>query len=186
MPKEKSSDSPPKKIRRAVTTIEDGIHTPGVAGFAEKAVAPKKATKKQTVKASVKQAAASKKPSQHAPPKKAVRKKRPMKTRSKPTNKQAVATATVTAGSVCSNVRAISNSAGIVLTREVLQQLQVDKGDPVFLTPTADGYRLSTHNLNSSDSWHSRNKHLSAAATRLRNSRSDGTAVAGPGLARGR
>ena len=40
---------------------------------------------------------------------------------------------------------AIGNSAGVVLPREVLARLKVDKGDAVYLTESPDGYRLTPY-----------------------------------------
>jgi putative addiction module antidote len=41
---------------------------------------------------------------------------------------------------------AIGNSAGVVLPREVLARLKLDKGDAVYLTESPDGYRLTPYN----------------------------------------
>ena len=38
---------------------------------------------------------------------------------------------------------AIGNSAGVVLPKEVLARLKLDKGDTVYLTESPDGYRLT-------------------------------------------
>ena len=40
---------------------------------------------------------------------------------------------------------AICNSAGVVLPREVLARLKVEKGDSVFLTESPDGFRLTPY-----------------------------------------
>ena len=49
-------------------------------------------------------------------------------------------------GVIRTTVRAVGNSAGIVLTREVLRELAVERGDAVFLVPGADGsYSITTH-----------------------------------------
>jgi putative addiction module antidote len=40
---------------------------------------------------------------------------------------------------------AVGNSAGVVFSREVLARLKVDKGDTVYLTESADGYRLTPY-----------------------------------------
>jgi putative addiction module antidote len=40
---------------------------------------------------------------------------------------------------------AIGNSAGVVLPKEVLARLKVDKGDAVYLTESPDGYRLTPY-----------------------------------------
>ena len=41
-------------------------------------------------------------------------------------------------------LRAIGNSVGIVLPKELLVKLGVDKGDSVFAIETPDGVRLTT------------------------------------------
>ena len=41
---------------------------------------------------------------------------------------------------------AIGNSAGVVLPKEVLARLKVDKGDAIYLTESPDGYRLTPYN----------------------------------------
>lgn len=49
-------------------------------------------------------------------------------------------------GVIRTTVRSMGNSAGIVLTREVLRELAVERGDAVFLVPGTDGsYSLTTH-----------------------------------------
>jgi len=40
---------------------------------------------------------------------------------------------------------AIGNSAGVVLPKEVLARLKLDKGDSVYLTEAPDGYRLTPY-----------------------------------------
>lgn len=40
---------------------------------------------------------------------------------------------------------AIGNSAGVVLPREVLARLKVEKGDSIFLTESPDGFRLTPY-----------------------------------------
>ena len=40
-------------------------------------------------------------------------------------------------------VTQIGNSLGVVLPREVLAELNVDKGDRLFLTRSPDGYRIT-------------------------------------------
>lgn len=40
----------------------------------------------------------------------------------------------------------IGNSAGVVLPKEVLARLKLDKGDSVYLTEAPDGYRLTPYN----------------------------------------
>ena len=42
-------------------------------------------------------------------------------------------------------ISAIGNSAGIVLPKEVLTRLKLEKGDTLFLVETRDGYRLTPH-----------------------------------------
>jgi putative addiction module antidote len=39
----------------------------------------------------------------------------------------------------------IGNSAGVVLPKEVLARLKLDKGDSVYLTEAPDGYRLTPY-----------------------------------------
>jgi putative addiction module antidote len=41
---------------------------------------------------------------------------------------------------------AVGNSAGVVFSKEVLARLKLDKGDTVYLTESADGYRLTPYN----------------------------------------
>ena len=40
----------------------------------------------------------------------------------------------------------IGNSLGLILPKEVLARLQVSKGDEIFITEGADGYRITPHN----------------------------------------
>jgi putative addiction module antidote len=40
----------------------------------------------------------------------------------------------------------IGNSVGVVLPKEALAQLKIDKGDTVFLTETPDGFKLTPYN----------------------------------------
>ena len=42
-------------------------------------------------------------------------------------------------------VSQIGNSLGLVLPKEVLARLKVEKGDALFLTETEDGYRLTPY-----------------------------------------
>ena len=42
-------------------------------------------------------------------------------------------------------ITAIGNSAGIILPKEVLARLKVDKGDTLFLVETPEGYRITPH-----------------------------------------
>ena len=41
-------------------------------------------------------------------------------------------------------LRAVGNSVGVVLSKEMLVKLGVDKGDSVFAIETPDGVRLTT------------------------------------------
>jgi len=43
-------------------------------------------------------------------------------------------------------VTTVGSSAGIVLPKEVLVRLKVSKGDSVFLTESADGFRITPYN----------------------------------------
>jgi putative addiction module antidote len=47
---------------------------------------------------------------------------------------------------VAVKVTTIGNSAGIVLPKEILTELNVQKGDTLFLTKAPDGVRLSPYN----------------------------------------
>ncbi len=40
-------------------------------------------------------------------------------------------------------ITSVGNSAGVILPKEVLQKLRVDKGDSLFLTETPAGFALS-------------------------------------------
>jgi putative addiction module antidote len=40
-------------------------------------------------------------------------------------------------------VTQIGNSLGVVLPKEALARLNVDKGDELYLTPAPDGYRIT-------------------------------------------
>lgn len=42
-------------------------------------------------------------------------------------------------------ITAIGNSAGVILPRELLARLRVDKGDEVFVVETADGITLTPY-----------------------------------------
>jgi putative addiction module antidote len=42
-------------------------------------------------------------------------------------------------------VTTVGNSVGIVLPREILAQLQVEKGDMLYVTPTPDGVKLTPY-----------------------------------------
>ena len=41
---------------------------------------------------------------------------------------------------------AVGNSLGVVLPKEALARLKLAKGDPVYLTDSPDGYRLTPYN----------------------------------------
>ncbi len=40
----------------------------------------------------------------------------------------------------------IGNSVGVILPKEVLARLKLEKGDDVFITESPDGYRITPHN----------------------------------------
>jgi putative addiction module antidote len=40
----------------------------------------------------------------------------------------------------------VGSSTGVVLPREVLARLKIEKGDTLFLTEAPDGYRLTPYN----------------------------------------
>lgn len=40
----------------------------------------------------------------------------------------------------------IGNSVGVILPKEVLARLKLDKGDTVYVTEAPDGYRITPHN----------------------------------------
>ena len=42
-------------------------------------------------------------------------------------------------------VTAIGNSAGVILPKELLARLRVDKGDELYAVETPDGIRLTTY-----------------------------------------
>ena len=42
----------------------------------------------------------------------------------------------------------IGNSVGIILPKEVLARLKVEKGDVLYLTDSADGMRITPHDPN--------------------------------------
>ena len=42
-------------------------------------------------------------------------------------------------------ITAIGNSAGVILPKELLAKLRVDKGDELFAVETPDGFRLTTY-----------------------------------------
>jgi putative addiction module antidote len=39
----------------------------------------------------------------------------------------------------------VGNSAGLLLPKEALAKLRVERGDTVYLTETADGFRITPH-----------------------------------------
>ncbi len=39
----------------------------------------------------------------------------------------------------------IGNSLGVILPKEVLARLKVEKGDTIFITETPDGYTITPH-----------------------------------------
>jgi putative addiction module antidote len=41
--------------------------------------------------------------------------------------------------------RAVGNSTGVTLPKEVTDRLKIKNGDPVFLTESPDGYRLTAY-----------------------------------------
>lgn len=41
----------------------------------------------------------------------------------------------------------VGNSAGIVLPKEILQRLRVDKGDRLYIVETPNGFELTPYNL---------------------------------------
>jgi len=43
-------------------------------------------------------------------------------------------------------VTTVGSSTGVVLPREVLARLKIEKGDTLFLTEAPDGYRLTPYN----------------------------------------
>ncbi|WP_448189702.1 AbrB/MazE/SpoVT family DNA-binding domain-containing protein [Azospirillum sp. sgz301742] len=40
----------------------------------------------------------------------------------------------------------VGNSVGVVLPKEALSKLKLEKGDTVYLTETPDGYRITPYN----------------------------------------
>ncbi|MGZ3297804.1 MAG: AbrB/MazE/SpoVT family DNA-binding domain-containing protein [Asticcacaulis sp.] len=42
-------------------------------------------------------------------------------------------------------VTKIGNSLGVILPRDLLSKLQLDKGDSVFIVDTPDGYRITPY-----------------------------------------
>jgi len=47
---------------------------------------------------------------------------------------------------VALKLRKVGNSVGVILPQTVLDSLRVDEGDTVFLTSSADGFRLTPYN----------------------------------------
>ena len=50
-------------------------------------------------------------------------------------------------------ITTVGSSAGVVLPKEVLARLRIEKGDTLFLTEAADGYRLTPFDRISSGRW---------------------------------
>jgi putative addiction module antidote len=48
-------------------------------------------------------------------------------------------------------ITTIGNSVGIVLPKEILARLNVEKGDSLYLTETPDGIQLTAYNQTFSD-----------------------------------
>ncbi len=48
-------------------------------------------------------------------------------------------------------LRAVGNSTGVVLPKEVLADLKLTQGDRIFLVKTEDGYRLSPYDASLSE-----------------------------------
>ncbi len=48
-------------------------------------------------------------------------------------------------------LRAVGNSTGVVLPKEVLADLKLEQGDRIFLVKTEDGYRLSPYDSSLSE-----------------------------------
>ena len=42
--------------------------------------------------------------------------------------------------------RAIGNSTGVTFTKRVADRLKIKRGDPIYLTESPDGYRLTAYN----------------------------------------
>lgn len=42
-------------------------------------------------------------------------------------------------------VRAIGNSLGVILPKEILSQMKVEEGAALYLTQSPDGYRVTAH-----------------------------------------
>ena len=41
--------------------------------------------------------------------------------------------------------RAVGNSTGVTLPKEVTERLKIKSGDPIYLTESPDGYRLTAY-----------------------------------------
>ena len=48
-------------------------------------------------------------------------------------------------------VTAIGNSVGIILSKEIMARLHVEKGDQLFVTETPDGVKLSAYDQQFAD-----------------------------------
>jgi putative addiction module antidote len=57
-----------------------------------------------------------------------------------------MATAVKPTSATAVKVTTIGSSVGIVLPREILNRLHIDKGDTVYLTESPDGIRISPYN----------------------------------------
>jgi putative addiction module antidote len=44
------------------------------------------------------------------------------------------------------SITAIGNSAGVILSKELLAKLRVEKGDKIYITETKNGIELSPYN----------------------------------------
>lgn len=42
----------------------------------------------------------------------------------------------------------VGNSVGVILPKEVLARLKVEKGDSIYITESPDGYRITPHDPN--------------------------------------
>lgn len=43
-------------------------------------------------------------------------------------------------------VTTVGNSTGVVLPKEVLAKMQIEKGDNLYLTPTPNGFEITPYN----------------------------------------
>lgn len=50
-------------------------------------------------------------------------------------------------------ITTIGNSAGVILPKELLARLRVDKGDELFVTETPDGIKLMPHDPTFAEQW---------------------------------